>query len=197
VQINEKIQSVKKAWFDGLIDPLAEQQRFVEEVLPILEETFIIFAKMQLEGWDLEIDPIDVTARAWIEEHALELAKGITETTTQALRRQLTEAWKTEGIEEIARRIREVMEQASRYRSFMIARTETTNAANMGSLSAAKRAGVAKKTWYCGLDERVCPSCSALHGMTIDIDEAFPGDILGPSKHPNCRCTLLYSFEEA
>jgi len=193
VHIHEMVQPIKKAWFDGIIDPLAEQQQFIDKVLPILEETFIMFAEMYLEGWDPEIDPIDEAFRAWIEEHAFELAKGINETTTQALRRQLDEAWETEGVEDIARRIREVMDQASRYRSFMIARTETTNAANMGSLSAAKRAGVATKTWYCALDERVCPSCFALHGMTIGIDEVFPGDILGPSLHPNCRCCLIFS----
>lgn len=169
----------------------------MESMQPILEETFIAFATMTMLDMDTEFDPIDDSGKAWIQEHALDLAKGIDETTTDKLRVQLEEAMSQgEGIEKIARRIRQVFEEASVYRSAMIARTETTNAANMGSLSAAKRGGCQTKTWYTAMDERVCPYCGILHGKTIGIDDVFPGDILGPSRHPNCRCTLLFSFDE-
>jgi hypothetical protein len=52
-----------------------------------------------------------------------------------------------------------------------------------------------------------CPTCRALHGVTIGIDEQFDGqagatttyrpprvwrDLAGPPRHPHCRCRLVY-----
>ena len=187
---------IEKAWFDGIIDPLEEQRLFIESVLPELEETFRVFAEKTAADIEAILEPIDDAAKMWIEQHAAELARGVTQTTMNALRVQLAEGWEQgEGIEQIARRIRVEMENASRYRSFMIARTETTNAANMASISVAQRAGRETKTWWAALDERMCDACNALHGKTVAIDEAFPGGILGPSLHPNCRCCLTFPID--
>lgn len=183
-----------KAWFDGIIDPTAEQQAFVEAVMPLLQETFELFMQQAMEGLDVEYTPADEAAYKWVEEHAFELARGVNDTTMEMLRRELGEAWETEGVTDIASRIREVFDNCSRYRSYMIARTETTNTANMGSMTGAKRAGATQKEWLTGLDERVCPTCGALNGVKVDIDELFNGEILAPSRHPNCRCTLLFDF---
>ena len=187
---------IEKAWFDGIIDPLEEQRLFIESVLPELEETFRVFAEKTAADIEAILDPIDDAAKMWIEQHAAELARGVTQTTMNALRVQLAEGWEQgEGIEQIARRIRVEMENASRYRSFMIARTETTNAANMGSLSVAQRAGRETKKWYTAMDERTCSHCNALHGVTIGITETFPGGTIAPSLHPQCRCLLLFPVD--
>lgn len=188
---------INKAWFDGIIDPLAEQKLFVESVLPLLEETFGVFWQNVMMGQDVNITPVDDAALEWIKDYAFELAVGVTATTVDALRAMMQMGYdEGDGIEQMAKRVREVFAQASRYRSFMIARTETTNAANMGSMSAAQRAGMKTKTWYAAVDERVCPMCGELHMMKVPIDEAFPNGVLAPSAHPNCRCTLLFEEDE-
>jgi len=116
----------------------------------------------------------------------------VTETTVKELRRTLQEGWDAgEGIEKLARRVREVFDRADRYRSFTIARTETTNVANMAQLAVMREAGVGYKTWWAALDERMCPLCGALHGKTVRIDEEFEPGVFAPSRHPNCRCTLV------
>lgn len=55
------------------------------------------------------------------------------------------------------------------------------------------------KTWKTSGDDRVCPICRKLGGMTIDMDDVFPayGGIIGPEEsHPRCRCDLEYHVKE-
>lgn len=85
-------------------------------------------------------------------------------------------------------------------RTRMIARTEDAVARNAGK-EAAWRAGLdaglvprtARRVWVTALDERTCPTCSALDGVSVAIDEpwdaggvavASPGEV-----HPHCRCS--------
>lgn len=165
--------------------------------MPELEAIFADFALKVAQQLRAEYDPMDEAARRWIQEHVADLVKGVNETTRQSLRDTIEQGWMDgQGVDDIAIRIRDVMDFASRYRSFMIARTETTNTANMGSIAAAKQAGIETKTWYAALDERVCPLCNDLHGTTIPIDEPFEFGGMGPSRHPNCRCTLLLGAGE-
>lgn len=88
-----------------------------------------------------------------------------------------------------------------RQRASMIATTETT-----GTISAGEggyRQALADYTdrlllarWYTQEDERVCPVCGALDGLT---QNEWPVEILmlgqlGPPAHPNCRCYLIYEL---
>lgn len=50
---------------------------------------------------------------------------------------------------------------------------------------------VVHEHWQTGADERVCPECGPLHGMT------WPeGEGVVPPLHVNCRCTRVYAFTE-
>lgn len=116
----------------------------------------------------------------------------VTETTVQQLRETLGEGWDAgEGIEKLAARVREVFDQATRHRSFTIARTETTAAANMAQIAVMDRAGVQYKQWLTGRDARVCPLCAPLDGKVVRIDEEFEPGVFAPPRHPGCRCTTL------
>lgn len=46
------------------------------------------------------------------------------------------------------------------------------------------------KTWWTRRDERVCSVCGPLHGVTVPINSAFPGGLMAPRAHADCRCGL-------
>ena len=89
-----------------------------------------------------------------------------------------------------------------RYRGMLIARSELAYAYNRGAYEAAKQAqekgymGECVKVWITADDERTCPTCSALDGEIIGLDDEFnfktkltmPGIKLTPPLHPSCRC---------
>ncbi|HHV79080.1 MAG TPA: minor capsid protein [Firmicutes bacterium] len=185
-------EKIEKAWFDGLIDPVEEQKKFLEAILPELQKIFAKFAEKAAKQHRVSFDPSEPAALEWINEHAFELVEQVTDTTVEQLRATLEEGWKAgEGVEGLAERIRQVFDQATRYRSFVIARTETTAAANMAQIAVMERAGVQYKQWLTGRDERVCPLCGSLDGKVVRIDEEFAPGIFSPPAHPNCRCTVL------
>lgn len=47
-------------------------------------------------------------------------------------------------------------------------------------------------TWVTARDERVCPTCGPLHGVTIRNGQKFPGGFSGPPAHVRCRCRLAF-----
>ncbi len=157
---------------------------------------FLDFTELAAAALGAEFDPFDAAGEEWLQTHAFELVQGVTETTVNELRRTLAEGWEAgEGIPELAARVREVFEEADRYRSFLIARTETTATANMAQLSVLRQAGIGYKTWSTSADERVCPVCGPLDGRTVRLDEEFAPGIFAPPAHPNCRCTTLARTE--
>lgn len=68
--------------------------------------------------------------------------------------------------------------------------------------SACAAAGL-NKMWVAVLDDRTCAHCKALHGRVIGPGAQFPADaggtslgvyqgvLIGPPRHPNCRCVLV------
>ena len=84
------------------------------------------------------------------------------------MRTALQEGWDAgEGIPDLARRVRQVFDDADRFRAAMITRTETTDTANMAQLSVYRRAGIQYKTWVTAGEERVCPICGGVDGRTV------------------------------
>lgn len=96
-----------------------------------------------------------------------------------------------------------------RYRAMMIARTEMGQAYNQGVYEGTKQAQKkgymsdnVVKVWCTSMTERRCPTCKALEGSIVALDEDY--DInpkLSPSRsptirrmppaHPNCMCTVM------
>lgn len=85
-------------------------------------------------------------------------------------------------------------------RARTIERTERVVAENVGR-EAAWRVGrdlglisrFARRVWVTALDERTCPTCSALDGVSIPLDGAWDASgvaVATPGQvHPHCRCT--------
>lgn len=113
-------------------------------------------------------------------------------------------------------------------RALMIARTETIAASNMGqvelwlqAIDAGQLPTTARKVWVVTPDEKLCPRCRPLDGVTVGMLEMFqprsravfiddgsgypaielrtdskPGEpVLAPPLHPNCRCALRLAFD--
>lgn len=91
-----------------------------------------------------------------------------------------------------------------RSRAYTIARTELATAYNNGAYIGVRQAqaagymGETVKIWSTADDERVCPTCGALEGKTVAMDEEFGGASASWSTkltapcHPGCRCAIIY-----
>jgi hypothetical protein len=96
-----------------------------------------------------------------------------------------------------ARRLRE--------RAITIARSETLGALNNGQLELwdqAKRRKLigpkSRKEFIVTPDEKLCPICAPLDGVTVPIDEPFItsiGPVHAPPVHPRCRCAMSLRAE--
>ncbi len=100
----------------------------------------------------------------------------------------------------IAKRINDYSQRLLNYRSRMIARTETIRAANVGQRQLWNQAvgnglltGYELREWITGFDERTCTVCEGLHGEKAGLNEPFPGGIMDPPAHPQCRCSVALS----
>lgn len=96
----------------------------------------------------------------------------------------------------------------SRYRGYMIARTELAFAYNKGEQIGVVEAvnqgmmGETVKVWCTADDERVCEICGGLEGKTVALTDGFnfptrlratePTIDQTPPAHPHCRCAVLY-----
>ena len=127
-----------------------------------------------------------------VSTRAFENLKGITEQMSAETGRLLADGLANGlGPRQIARNIHKAMDNISRKRALVLARTETAYAHSEGQLDSFEHLNV--KTikimaeWSTAGDDRVCPQCSPLEGTVMTIKEAR-GII---PRHPNCRCAWI------
>jgi uncharacterized protein with gpF-like domain len=107
------------------------------------------------------------------------------------------------GQEAVARLIRRAVPEIARFRSSVIARTETHTAAGYGAHGAAHETGLQlKREWVAAEDERTRETHSEANGQIVDMNEPFvvgdamlmfPGDPSGPPEEIiSCRCCETY-----
>lgn len=76
-------------------------------------------------------------------------------------------------------------------RADLIIRTNVTDIMALGQQQAYEVSGHTENTWFTRFDERVCPICAPLHGLSTRIGSPFAGTrITRPAAHGNCRCYL-------
>ena len=135
-----------------------------------------------------------------IEEMTNELSKTTADTIENIVKKGMTEGL---TITDIAERVK-TSRSFSKSRSIMIARTESTKAANRAAVAAYNEAndlGIeVMKEWLSSQDGNVRDSHMDLDGTVIGVNEEFEADGafgLGPgsfgvaSEDINCRCTLI------
>ena len=126
---------------------------------------------------------------------------GINNTTRSKIREALAAGVESsEGVDQIADRIRDVFALASSYRAEMIARTEVLRSSNFSKGEAYEQSGVVvSKQWIATPDDRARDSHPALGGQIVGLSESFsisgasakqPGDFGVPELDINCRCTV-------
>lgn len=202
------------------INPAVEEQR------PAIERTIrgmysaawetlggrVLQAAKSAHGdtWARKQDPDEQHSEAlrqFIAAHAAERVGMIQNTTTEQIQRIIQQAQREgEGVEGIAKRIRDTGPSMSRVRSQVIARTEVHNAGQAAQDSAARAGGVAqRKEWFAALDDRTRDdkfSHVDADGEVVLMDEVFrntgedmryPGDPRGSSGNViMCRCGVGY-----
>ena len=143
--------------------------------------------------------------RQMFEFELLETAENITQTTIRLIQEVLSDA-ALEGwsFDEIVKKL--VSPEMSAKRARLIARTETVNAANAGSMANLKAAGATKKIWISARDNRTRDHHRDVNQTVIGIDEAFkvgdsymqhPGDKAGTAEEVcNCRCAVAGVVKE-
>jgi len=93
--------------------------------------------------------------------------------------------------EELNKDVKKTLVDMSRYRSQLIARTETANALSQASLDRMDDMGIEGKEWVTAGDSLVSPECSANEGEgVIPVNQAFSSGAMAPPQHPNCRCAV-------
>jgi SPP1 gp7 family putative phage head morphogenesis protein len=148
-------------------------------------------------GFKISFDvPPYEEALDWATKHCAKLITQIDDETktriAQAVSRAIDEG---KGVPGLAKNIRDEIMDMTRYRSQMIARTETANALQTASLDTAKKMGATHKEWVA--EPSGCEICLSNDAEgPIPVSKSFRSGDMNPAAHPNCRCGLAYSFEE-
>lgn len=140
----------------------------------------------------------------FIRERAGDLISGMLRKHVSVIRAVIAEGVaEGEGVEEIARRLREQLPGVDRARARRISRTEVIRASNFGSIEGARATGLdMRKEWIATPDTRTRPSHAAADGQQVGLDAAFtvggheaqyPGDPALPAEESvSCRCTVAF-----
>jgi len=128
----------------------------------------------------------------WAEKHSATLVKGLDEETKKRLAHTISQGIENKrGIPGLSRDIRNTFGDMSKYRSELIARTETANALSQSSLDSMNDMGIEGKEWITAGDDRVSDEClgNEAEGV-IPVGNAFSSGVMAPPEHPDCRCTI-------
>jgi len=96
-----------------------------------------------------------------------------------------------QGIPKLASEIRRDFADMTKYRSELIARTETADALSQASLNGMADMGITGKEWVTVGDSDVSDECMGNEAEgVIPVNQTFSGGVDDPPQHPDCRCSL-------
>lgn len=152
--------------------------------------------------------------RLFMAQVGAENVKDVSDTTIKRIRAAILKGFSLElALEEMSKLIEDsVGGSIGRYRSRIIARTETHAAANYANQTIAKDADIPqmRKRWVSANDARTRPHHAEMNGVEVGMDEDFevpyngivyrmsyPGDPRGgPGNNVSCRCVISYQIPE-
>jgi uncharacterized protein with gpF-like domain len=181
---------------------LADEQEVLSEAFRHYGiRTARVFGSRVVEGKKAD-SPYMTGLKDWIERRALSAARNVTQTTIRRAKRIIAAGVDDgEGVDVIARALRNTLANTAAARAFVIARTEVHNAAMEGSLAAAYSLNQQTyKVWVSAADDRTRDEHAAADGQRVLLDEQFdvggealdrPGD--GSEENAiNCRCVMVF-----
>ncbi len=178
---------------DALLDPMITsfsgslQTDLEGELVSIYvagDAQMVAWAKQPFEG------PPAKAAVDFAKSRGSTLVKDIDTVTRERLRNTIANGIRNKrGVPGLARDIRKTFVDMSRYRSQLIAQTETANALGEAFMDRGKALGITGKEWVTVGDDRVSLECQDNEvAGAIPIDQAFPAGPMHPPQHPGCRC---------
>lgn len=113
--------------------------------------------------------------------------------------RSITEGLEAgEGVDQIAKRIKQDFSAFTSSKALTVARTEVAGAANEARFEVFREEGVVKHAWVTAHDEAVRDSHAAQDGQVVKVGEEFDNGLLYPgdpngdaSETINCRCIVV------
>lgn len=126
----------------------------------------------------------------WAEKHCATLVTRMDDETKRRLAKVIADGIEGKrGVPGLARDLRREFADMRRYRSMVIARTETADALSQASLDTMKDMGIDGKEWVVAGEP--CDICIDNAGVgAISVGDAFPSGDMAPPAHPNCECAL-------
>lgn len=120
------------------------------------------------------------------------LVRQIDDTTRDELKKIISEGIANKrGVPGLSRDIRNKLDEMSRDRAKMIARTESCDSLEAAFMDRSKVMGVTGKRWVTHDPCPVCTACEELGDVPIDFEYPHEGiDPTRPPAHPNCMCAL-------
>lgn len=191
------------------LDLKKEQKKTLKITLPLIEALFSEAGQRTYELLNLEQEMLITAAiHKMLTEQTLFMAKGVVETTNDAIKAQLELGLsKGESVNDIANRMKDVFNSAEDFRAERIARTETLRFNTLSTETAFQDSGIVEaKEWV--TDGNPCPFCISMQGKVAALGANFLSvgdkvldrtidysDVPAPPLHPNCECDLIPVFK--
>jgi len=184
-----------KSDIDGILNPLLAAFSGPLETMVEGELTSIYASgTAQMTEWaGLPFEgPPAQAAVDFARKRGAQLVTEMDDTTKKRLARVISDGIKNKrGVPGLGRDIRKTFTDMTKFRSELIAQTETANALSEASLRRGKELGVSGKEWITAGDDRVSLECQDNEGAgIIPFNQAFPTGKMAPPEHPGCRCAL-------
>jgi len=203
-RVTEKLSPTKNRYFrktklDELLSIEVEVKIGKKIFIPILTE---LLKQAGIDAIELAGSKYDFILKdeikSWLENRADIFLHKINETTFAKLQDEFKASLEAEeGREGLISRIQDAYGGIKKSRAGLIARTETHNATQYGTMQGYKQGGLTTKIWVAVLDGATRDSHAAVDGEERPIDRPFsnglmfPGDPRGDAGEViNCRCVI-------
>ncbi len=187
---------------DNILDPIlaAFSEPLESEISGQLAETYLS-GQAEMITWGKTKGGVPIAyegppisqAVSWAKAHSATLVTQMAEETQRRLALTISNGIaQKRGIPGLARDIKNTFDDMTRYRSQLIARTETSNALSTASLDSMADMGIDGKEWVTSgstfSQEDECGENEA-EGV-IPVNQVFSGGVMAPPQHPDCECVI-------
>ena len=154
----------------------------------------VAFDTLQNIGLGFDFTLAHTNAARWASNYSYQLVQGIN-ATTQARLQTAVNDWFRERTT-LPDLVRELEPTFGKRRARLIAQTETTRSAAMGSTIGYQESGVVQQVeWRTAMDERRCVTCAPKEGKRAPLSNPMVDGVEIPA-HPGCRCWWVPVIEE-